>query len=124
MSDRILIDELRFRAIVGVHPWERERPQELRVSLEIELSTVAAGLSDELEDTVDYDRLCAQLIHRARRARRRTLEALAQDLADQCLEEERIEAVLVKLEKPEALRRARSVAVLIRRDRGPRASAP
>ncbi len=124
MADRILIDELRFRAIVGVHPWERELPQEIRVSLELEVSLAEAAHSDELENSVDYDALAEAVIRCARGSRRHTLEALAEDIAACCLEEIRVERVRVRLDKPRALRTAASVAVAITRDRGPRASAP
>jgi FolB domain-containing protein len=124
MTSRILIEELRFRAIVGVHAWERELPQEIRVSLQLELAHAKAGRSDELSDTVDYDTLSREVMRRARRARRRTLEALAEDLAACCLEEEGIEQVCVRVDKPGALRAARGVAVAITRGRGPRASEP
>jgi len=122
MSDRILIDELRFRAIVGVHPWERELPQEIRVRLELELSLAAAASSDDLSQSVDYDRLSKAVIRRAREVKRQTLEALAEDLAAACLEEARIERVTVRVAKPHALREARGVAVQITRARGPHAS--
>lgn len=124
MSDLILIDELCFRAIVGVHPWERELPQEIRVSLELELSLAEAGASDELQHSVDYDQLSQAVIHCAQRARRLTLEALAEDLAALCLGQELIQRVTVRVDKPGAVRRARSVAVRITRGRGPRASEP
>lgn len=124
MTDRILIDELRFRAIVGVHPWERELPQEIRVSLELELSLSEAAGADELSHTADYDGLAREVMRRARTLHCHTLEALAEELAACCLEEERVELVMVRVDKPQALRRARSVAVKITRGRGPRASAP
>jgi FolB domain-containing protein len=122
MSDRILIDELRFRAIVGVHPWERELPQTLLVSLELKLSLSSAASTDDLSKTVDYDQLSKMVIRRARAVKRLTLEALAEDLANACLEEPKIEQVTVKVVKPRALRRARGVAVQISRARAPRAS--
>ena len=122
MADRILIDELRFRAIVGVHPWEREHAQEIIVSLELELSLVPAAASDELQHSVDYDQLSRAVIHCAKQARRRTLEALSEDLAALCLQDEKVERVTVRVDKPGAVRQARSVGVRITRDRDPRAS--
>jgi FolB domain-containing protein len=92
------------------------------VSLELELPLAAAGASDSLQHSVDYDQLSQDVMRRAREARRLTLEALAEDLAQLCLQRDEVERVTVRVDKPGAVRQARSVAVRITRGRDPRAS--
>jgi dihydroneopterin aldolase len=53
----------------------------------------------------------------AESAARLTVEALANDLAKICLEEPNVQKVLLRVEKPGAVRFARSVGVEIERSR-------
>lgn len=115
MGDRIEIRDLRVRTILGVHPEERETPREIGIDLVLFADVRRAGESDALEDTVDYAAVVERVTRRAREARRRTLEALATDLAGVCLEFRGVERVRVRVEKPGALPDVRSVAVEIER---------
>ena len=61
MRDSILIDELRIDCIVGIYPAEREREQPVLVTLDAKTDTQRSGLSCQIEDTIDYDRLAAEI---------------------------------------------------------------
>jgi dihydroneopterin aldolase/D-erythro-7,8-dihydroneopterin triphosphate epimerase len=67
-------------------------------------------------DTIDY-RLSKQILRVAENSRFHLIEALAQSIADECLKQSRIEQVKVVVEKPGALRFARTVGVEIARSR-------
>jgi dihydroneopterin aldolase len=54
VPDRIELRGLRAVGTHGVLPEERERAQPFEVDVDIETALVAAGLSDDLGDTVDY----------------------------------------------------------------------
>lgn len=53
-DDRIELRGLRVLGTHGVLPEERSRPQPFEIDLDLEVDLVAAGSTDELEDTVDY----------------------------------------------------------------------
>ncbi|MEZ5310168.1 MAG: dihydroneopterin aldolase [Microthrixaceae bacterium] len=55
-SDRIILRDLRLAGVVGVLPEERVRPQPLSIDIEILTDLTRAGLSDDLDDSVDYGR--------------------------------------------------------------------
>lgn len=114
-GDRIHIEGLKVRAIVGTLPHERRRRQPLRLSLTLFLSLEAAGRSDELARTVDYARVAERVISFVARSRFRLLEALAEGVAALVLEEFSLAGVRVRIDKPAALARARSAAVEITR---------
>ena len=78
-----------------------------------------AGRTDALEDTIDYKAIKKQILHIAENSQFYLIEALAETIADECLKNPRIERVKVVLEKPGALRFARTVGVEIVRDRNP-----
>lgn len=52
--DIIFIDELRLSTLIGIYPRERVVPQTVEMSLQIGTSTVSAGASDDIGDTIDY----------------------------------------------------------------------
>ncbi len=100
-SDRIEIRGLRLLGTHGVLPEERSRPQPFEVDVDLAVSTVAAGSSDDLTDTVDYaevvDRVSAVV---GGRTSYLLLEALAAAMADEVLAADgRIEWVTLSVRK-------------------------
>ena len=116
--DRILIRDLRLRTVLGVHAWERAQPREVLVNLELETDLAAAADSDDLADAVDYHAVAEAVTTHVEGAAYPLLERLAQSIAEMTLERyPKIVAITVEVDKPGALRLARSVAVKLRRAR-------
>ncbi len=115
--DKILIRDLVARGIIGVNDSEREKPQEILINITMYADIRKAGASDKLEDTINYRTIAKKAIAHAETAKRYTVEALATDIANLCLEEARIDKVCVRVEKPGAVRFAKSVGVEIERSR-------
>ena len=115
--DRIHIRDLTTRCIVGINPDERVNKQEviINITLEAELSNACA--SDSIDDTVDYKRVKRSVLELVENSQFLLIERLAEAIAQTCLREPRVQIVQVSLDKPGALRFARSVAVEITRKR-------
>jgi len=103
--------------VIGVEEWERREPQDVLVSLALTVDLTLAGKSDRIEDSVDYRALKKRVLAEAEASSFHLIEALAEHVAAICLEDERVEEVQVRVEKPGALRFARTVAVEIDRRR-------
>jgi FolB domain-containing protein len=114
-EDRIEIKDLLLRGIVGINDWEREKPQDILLNLTLFADLAAAGASDRIDDAVNYRTLTKQVIDHVEGSARFTVEALAADVARICLADPRVSRVRVRVEKPGALRFARSVGVEIER---------
>jgi FolB domain-containing protein len=115
--DKVIIRDLVARGIIGVNDWEREKAQKIVINIVAFADTRKAGKSDRLEDCVDYRALAKQARTHAEAAARHTVEALANDLADLCLQNEAIQRVIVRVEKPGAVRFSASVGVEVERSR-------
>jgi FolB domain-containing protein len=113
--DQVFITDLVARGIIGVNDWEREQPQDILINIVLFTSLQRAGQSDDVHDSVDYSSVAKKVRAHAETARRLTVEALAADLAQLCLEVPRVEKVRVRVEKPGAVRFSRSVGVQIER---------
>ena len=117
-GDRILLSGLRVRGRHGVLPHETELGQVFVVDLELVLDLVPAGRSDDLATTVDYGSLAGRVAEVVGGRPRKLLEALAEDLAQLVLADQRVRQVRVRVTKPQApLPVDARVAVEITRDR-------
>lgn len=119
--DRILIRDLTARCIIGLRPEERDAKQDVAVSLALSTDLSRAGKSDVVGDSVDYCAVKKRVLALMEQSQFHLIEALAEAIASTCLETPGIEEVSVTVDKPGALRFARSVAVEILRRRAPRA---
>lgn len=113
--DVIKIRSLRLRCVIGIEEWERKTLQDVRIHLTLWLDLATAGLSDTIHDTVNYKQLTKQIIALTENSSFFLIEALAENIAQLVLQENKIKHVKVSVHKPGALRFARSVAVVIHR---------
>ena len=116
-SDRVFIRDLALRCIVGVDAEERREKQDILIQITMHTDLRQAGRTDALQDTVDYRALKKRIIRLVEESQFYLIEALAQSIADECLRDRRVERVEVAVEKPGALRFARTVGVEIVRSR-------
>jgi len=117
-EDRIEIKDLLLRGIIGINDWEREKPQDILINITLFADLSRAGESDDVADSVDYRTLTKKIIEYVEKSTRYTVEALAGDIARLCLEAPGVLRARVRVEKPGALRFARSVGVEIERKAG------
>lgn len=116
--DRIVIKDLLVRGIVGINPDERSNRQDVLINATLWADTRPAASSDDIADAVNYRTITKAMIRHVEEGDPFLVERLAEELARICLDaDERVAAVEIGLEKPGALRFARSVGVVIRRTR-------
>jgi dihydroneopterin aldolase len=113
----LALREVPLEVRLGVYDEERQRPQRLSVDVELwrrRPPTPAAGLGDCL----DYDRVYKWLVGTwPKRPHVELLESLAEELAARCLEDERVDACVVRLRKLDAYGGAGWPEITLRRRR-------
>lgn len=85
----------------GVTAAEREVGQRLILDIRLELGEADATVTDRLEDTVDYGRVCEVAALVATQRSDKTLERMCAAIADRLLRDFDAQAVSVKASKPE-----------------------
>jgi D-erythro-7,8-dihydroneopterin triphosphate epimerase len=115
--DIIRIQDLSLRTIIGIYPEERREKQDVLFNIALHADLRKAGKSDDLRDTVDYKALKQEIIRRVEASSFNLIEALAESVAQLCLKNRKIARVQVSVDKPGALRFARSVSVTVDRKR-------
>ena len=115
--DKVIIQDLLVRGIIGVNDWERKRAQDILINITLFTDTRRAAETDNIADCVNYSTMSKRIQAHAESAQRLTVEALANDLARICLEDRGVQKVILRVEKPGAVRFAKSVGVEIERSR-------
>jgi dihydroneopterin aldolase len=118
-ADRLHVQGLELECIVGVRPPERKRPQRVRLDVTLGLNLAPAGRSGRIAHTVDYARVADEIQILLRFREYRLIEMATEELGAMLFAAHpALDAVEIRLEKPEALRgRAAAGAVSVTRER-------
>jgi 7,8-dihydroneopterin aldolase/epimerase/oxygenase len=117
-GDQIFIDDLQVQALIGVYDFERLAPQPLRFDVRIALDNRPAGASDALADTIDYAAVAERITTLCAQSRYQLVEALVEHIAARLLAEFPMQAIGLRVTKPNAVPAARGgVGVQITRQR-------
>ena len=112
---RVVLKDVAVEVRVGLHPWERhpERPTRLLVTVEMfaHLSGGGAGAGG----VIDYDRVRNALKAWPSRPHTELLETLAEELAQLCFADPKVEACRVSLMKPDIFNEAVGAGIEIYR---------
>ena len=117
--DQVIIKDLLVRGVIGITERERGRPQDILINAILYTDIARAAKTDNIADCVDYSKVAKKLTAHAESVGRNTVEALVTDLAGLCLAEPGVLGARIRVEKPGAVRFARSVGVEIERFRTP-----
>jgi dihydroneopterin aldolase len=115
--DKIIIRDLLLRGIIGINPDERVKQQDILINMVIWADIRQAAASDAIEDAVDYKSITKRVIQHVEASSDFLVERLVTDLARLVITEFGAERVMVRVEKPTALRFAASVGIEIERTR-------
>ncbi len=116
--DRIVIEGLLVRGIVGINPEERANRQDVLIDVTMWADTRPAASSDDITDAVNYRTVAKAIIAHVEGGEPMLVERLAEEVAGICFAtDERIAEVEVEVRKPGALRFAESVGVIVHRSR-------
>jgi dihydroneopterin aldolase len=97
--DYVTVDGLKIRGVHGHHEHERRVEQEFEVSLKVGCDIGAAGQSDKLPDTIDFDFLRGVVEKIFASKSYYLVEALANDIATAILEDVRAKEAIVSIKK-------------------------
>ncbi len=115
--DAIEIKDLLLRCIIGINESERKDKQDVLINITLWADLDAAARSDDIAQTVNYRTITKKIIEHVEASSYFLLETLTDRIADICLQDPGVCKVEVSVEKPGALRFARSVGVRMEKRR-------
>jgi len=109
---RIKIKNLLLRTYIGFNPEELINKQDVIINMEIETDIASEVLeSDEPVDILDYKTITKKVIAFVQEGQFKLLEVLTKKILDLLLEDKRVKQAKVEVDKPHALRFAKSVSL-------------
>ena len=100
MTDYVSVRDLSVRAVIGVHPWEREVEQTLYVSVDMATDVRKASANDDLADALDYSAVAETIAAALREGKFRLIETAAERVAGRLLADFRLPWLRLELRKP------------------------
>ncbi len=117
--ERIDVHDLLLRCIIGINEAERKNKQDVLINFTLWADLRGAAATDDVAQTVNYRTITKQIIEHVEASEHLLLETLTEEIATICLQDERVSRARVSVQKPGALRFARSVGITIERERYP-----
>jgi dihydroneopterin aldolase len=102
MTDELAVTGIECYGHHGVFEFERREGQTFVIDLVLGIDTAPAAVSDDLQDTVDYGSLVAQVKAAVENDPVDLIETLAQRISGVCLLDDRVEWARVTVHKPDA----------------------
>ena len=110
---KILINELILDLKLGYYEFEKEKPQKVKFSLEIDYEDKKPTNDKDIKSIVNYGQV-VKLIRKLTKSKHYNfLETLAEDTFDVLFKDKRIGKIMLKIEKLEILKDCSSVGIQI-----------
>ena len=111
----VFIRDLILTCLIGVHKHERKKPQRIRINLDLAVTEQSVISTDRLADVVCYEDVADGIRSIVNNGHVNLVETLAEKIASKCLEDKRIKATRVRIEKLDVFKDAASAGVEIER---------
>ena len=100
---RLFVRDLVVPSSIGIHRHERDAPQRVRVTVEIDIAPLFSTESDSIGAVLSYDDVVAAVKKIISLGHINLVETLADRIATNCLEDARVVKVKVIVEKLDVL---------------------
>ena len=109
----VFIKDFIIQEIIGIHEHEKMKKQKIKFNIVIDVNQNTFPDEKDIKSIVDYEKITNKLEHLAKSKKYNFLESLAEDSFKEIFEDKRIDAITIKIEKPDAIKNAESVGVKV-----------
>ena len=114
---KVLIKELILDLKLGYYDFEKEIPQKVKFSLEIDYEDKKPSNDKDLKSIVNYAKIVKLIKKLVKNKHYNFLETLAEDVFDELFKDKRIDKISLRIEKLEILKDCSSVGIQISKKR-------
>ena len=107
--DNLFIKGLQVTTRIGAHDWEQRISQRLLLDISIPLEFI--DCNDELNRTIDYDKLCTAVTTYMEQHSFQLIESVVNQLAQFLKSEFHLQTMTITVYKPQAIKNAQSISV-------------
>ena len=109
----VFIKDFIVKEIIGIHEHEKIKKQKIKFNIILDVNKNSIPDEKDIKSIVDYEKITNKLENLTKSKKYNFLESLAEDSFKEIFEDERINSVTIKIEKPQAIKKAKSVGVEI-----------
>ena len=113
----VLIKDFLINEIIGIHQHEKINKQKIIFNIIIDVNQNTLPDENNLSSIIDYEKITNKIKNLAKNKKYNFLESLAEDSFKEIFEDERINSIKIKIEKPEAITNAKSVGIEVFKSR-------
>ena len=114
---KVLIKDLLLDLKLGYYDFEKENPQKVKFSLEIDYVDKKPSNDKDLKSIVNYSRIVKLIKKLVKNKHYNFLETLAEDVFDELFKDKRIDKISLQIEKLEIMNDCSSVGIQISKKR-------
>ena len=114
---KILIKDLTLNLKLGYYDFEKEKKQKVKFSLEINYEDKKQTSDKDIKSIVNYDKIVKLITKLVKNRHYNFLETLAEDVFDELFKDQRIDKIVLQIEKLEILKQCTSVGIQISKKR-------
>ena len=107
----VFIKDFIVEEIIGFYEHEKIKKQKIKFNIVLNIYQNYIPDDENIKSIVDYEKITNKLENLSKSKKYNFLESLAEDSFKEIFEDKRIDSVLIKIEKPEAIKSAKSVGV-------------
>ena len=107
----VFIKDFIIDEIIGIHKHEKIKKQKIKFNIILNVNQNSLPNEKDIKSIVDYEKITNKLENLSKSKKYNFLESLAEDSFKEIFEDKRINSVVIKIEKPEAIKNAESVGV-------------
>ena len=107
----VFIKDFIIEEIIGIHEHEKIKKQKIKFNIVLNVNQISVPDEKDINSIVDYEKITNKLENLVKNKKYNFLESLAEDSFKEIFEDKRINSVSIKIEKPEAIKKAKSVGV-------------
>ena len=114
---KILIKDLTLDLKLGYYDFEKNKPQKVKFTLEVDYRDKKPTNDKDLKSIVNYDRIVKLIKKLVKNKHYNFLETLAEDVFDELFKDKRIDKITLQIEKLEIVKDCSSVGIQISKKR-------
>ena len=114
---KILIKDLTLDLKLGYYDFEKDKPQKVKFTLEIDYRDKNPTNDKDLKSIVNYDKIVKLIKKLVKNKHYNFLETLAEDVFDELFKDERIDKINLQIEKLEIMKDCSSVGIQVSKKR-------
>ena len=114
---KILIKDLTLDLKIGYYDFEKDKPQKVKFTLEVDYRDKKPTNDKDLKSIVNYDRIVKLIKKLVKNKHYNFLETLAEDVFDELFKDKRIDKINLRIEKLEIMKDCSSVGIQISKKR-------